>query len=83
MVEQLGLAGRFEVHLAREDVARGKPDPLPYRTALERLGVPAAEAVAFEDSPAGVMAAKRPACSPTGCSPAMTGRRWRAPGRTG
>ncbi len=58
MVEQLGLAGRFEVHLAREDVAQGKPDPLPYRTALERLGVPAAEAVAFEDSPAGVMAAK-------------------------
>jgi HAD superfamily hydrolase (TIGR01509 family) len=58
MVEQLGLAGRFEVHLAREDVAVGKPDPLPYRTALERLGVTAAEAVAFEDSPAGIVAAK-------------------------
>ena len=58
MLEALGLAGRFEVNLAREDVARGKPDPLPYLTALERLGVGAGEALAFEDSPSGMRAAK-------------------------
>ncbi len=39
-------------------MTRGKPDPTPYLTALERLGVEAGDAVAFEDSPAGVKAAK-------------------------
>jgi HAD superfamily hydrolase (TIGR01509 family) len=57
-LDGLGLEGDFDVLVAREDVERGKPDPMPYRTALERLGVAAADAVAFEDSPAGVIAAK-------------------------
>jgi HAD superfamily hydrolase (TIGR01509 family) len=56
-LEGLGIEGRFEVLIAREDVARAKPDPLPYATALQRLGLGPAEAVAFEDSPAGVTAA--------------------------
>lgn len=54
----LGIAQRFAVTIASEDVTRGKPDPLPYLTALDRLGIGAAEAVAFEDSPSGVRAAK-------------------------
>lgn len=54
----LGIAERFTATVAAEDVARGKPDPLPYRTALERLGLDADEAFAFEDSPAGLRAAK-------------------------
>jgi beta-phosphoglucomutase len=57
-LDGLGLEGRFDVLIAREDVVRGKPDPMPYVTALERLGVRADDAVAFEDSPAGVTAAK-------------------------
>ena len=57
-LEALGIADRFEVTIAGEDVARGKPDPLPYRTALDRLGIAPDEAVAFEDSPAGLKAAK-------------------------
>jgi HAD superfamily hydrolase (TIGR01509 family) len=57
-LDGLGLEGHFEVLIARDDVDRGKPDPMPYLMALERLGVNAAEAVAFEDSPAGVNAAK-------------------------
>jgi len=40
-----------------EEVGRGKPDPLPYRVALERLGVGPGEALAFEDSPSGVRSA--------------------------
>ncbi|WP_448567405.1 HAD family hydrolase [Thermus sp.] len=40
-----------------EEVGRGKPDPLPYRVALERLGVGPEEALAFEDSPSGVKSA--------------------------
>jgi HAD superfamily hydrolase (TIGR01509 family) len=54
----LGMDGQFEVTIAGEDVARAKPDPLPYLTALDRLGIQAAEAIAFEDSPAGLKAAK-------------------------
>lgn len=41
-----------------EAVGRGKPDPLPYRVALGRLGLTPEEALAFEDSPAGVRSAR-------------------------
>jgi putative hydrolase of the HAD superfamily len=40
------------------DTARAKPNPALYLEALERLGVAADEAVAFEDSPHGIRAAK-------------------------
>jgi HAD superfamily hydrolase (TIGR01509 family) len=40
------------------DVTRAKPSPELYLEALGRLGVAAAEAIAFEDSPNGVRAAK-------------------------
>ena len=39
------------------ELARSKPDPLPYLTALELTGASAANAVAFEDSLSGVRAA--------------------------
>ena len=58
MLDVLGLAERFTVKVTIEEVERGKPDPLPYLTALERLGLGAEEAVAFEDSPSGMRAAK-------------------------
>jgi HAD superfamily hydrolase (TIGR01509 family) len=43
---------------ADHDKARAKPAPTLYLEALETLGVAADEAVAFEDSPNGVRAAK-------------------------
>jgi putative hydrolase of the HAD superfamily len=43
---------------ADHDRERAKPAPTLYLEALERLGVDADEAVAFEDSPNGVAAAK-------------------------
>ncbi|MBZ6078636.1 HAD family hydrolase [Microvirga puerhi] len=58
MLDIIGVTKRFAVTVTIEDVARGKPDPLPYLTALERLGIGAGEAVAFEDSPSGMKAAK-------------------------
>ena len=57
-LESLTIADRFEILVSAEDVARGKPDPLPYRTALNRLAVLPDEAVVFEDSVAGVQAAR-------------------------
>ncbi|MGO4704860.1 HAD family hydrolase [Microvirga sp. 2MCAF38] len=58
MLEVLGLSDAFSVIVTSQDVARGKPDPLPYLTALERLSITADEAIAFEDSPSGMKAAK-------------------------
>ncbi|HKI92711.1 MAG TPA: HAD family phosphatase [Gaiellaceae bacterium] len=43
---------------ADHDPARAKPAPTLYLEALEALGVAAGEAVAFEDSPNGIRAAK-------------------------
>ena len=43
---------------ADHDASRAKPAPTLYLEALELLGVRADEAVAFEDSPPGVAAAK-------------------------
>ena len=57
MLGAIGLAERFPVLVIGEEVARGKPDPLPYLTALERLGAKAEAALAFEDSRSGVQAA--------------------------
>lgn len=47
-----------EVMITAEDVQRGKPDPQGFLLAAERLGVRIDECLAFEDSPAGVAAAK-------------------------
>ncbi len=44
--------------VTREDVSRFKPDPMPYLTAAQRLGVNPAKTLVFEDSPNGVVAAK-------------------------
>jgi len=58
-LERLGLIGYFDTIAASDDVALTKPDPALYRTAVEWLGVAPNEAVAFEDSLNGLIAAKR------------------------
>jgi beta-phosphoglucomutase len=45
--------------LCEEDGGAGKPDPEGFLRAIARIGVPAAEALVFEDSPAGIEAARR------------------------
>jgi len=42
------------VLVTAEDVAAGKPDPMPYRVAAERLGIEPARCLVFEDTPAGI-----------------------------
>jgi HAD superfamily hydrolase (TIGR01509 family) len=58
-LERLGIAELFDCLRARDDVEHVKPDPDLYLASLDCLGVVAAEAVAIEDSPNGVTAAKR------------------------
>ncbi|WP_299429446.1 HAD family phosphatase [uncultured Meiothermus sp.] len=55
LLEQFNLA--FDRIVLSEELPAGKPDPLPYRTALQQLGIEAEEAVAFEDSPSGIRSA--------------------------
>ena len=58
-LSRLGLAARFEVIMTSDDVAQAKPSPDLYLAAVEALEVLPDQAVAFEDSPNGVLAAKR------------------------
>ncbi len=52
-----GLAGRFNPVVTRDDVARGKPAPDSFSLAADRLGIPARDCLALEDSACGVAAA--------------------------
>jgi HAD superfamily hydrolase (TIGR01509 family) len=58
-LQQLKLTACFDRVIAREDAANGKPAPDLFLAALAALGVTADEALAFEDSPNGVLAASR------------------------
>lgn len=52
-----GLTGRFHHVVASGDYMRGKPNPDPYLTAAERLGIAPQECLALEDSHNGVRSA--------------------------
>ena len=55
-----GVLERFGAAVYGDEVQRLKPDPEPYKTAMERLG--AKRAVALEDSEAGLESARRAGC---------------------
>src|SRR4051812_4893874 len=56
---RLGLFDRFHFLACREDVPSPKPEPDLYKLVLNRLGLRGHEAIAFEDSHTGSLAAKR------------------------
>jgi HAD superfamily hydrolase (TIGR01509 family) len=58
-LERLGLLACFDCIRCRDDVQRVKPEPDLYLAVVDCLGVPASEALAIEDSPNGIAAAKR------------------------
>lgn len=47
----------FDCIITRNEVSRGKPDPLPYRTAIERLNIEPDFSLVFEDSNNGITSA--------------------------
>ncbi len=55
---RLGLYQRFAAVKTADDVKRTKPDPELYLVTLENLKLKSDQAIVFEDSPNGVMAAK-------------------------
>jgi HAD superfamily hydrolase (TIGR01509 family) len=58
-LRKFGLLDDFDAVCTRDFVNAVKPDPALYLLALEKLGVTADAAIAFEDSPPGILAAKR------------------------
>lgn len=58
VIEQIGLAGIFDVVQSAEHEPYGKPHPGVYLAAANALGVAPTACLAFEDSANGVLAAK-------------------------
>ncbi len=58
-LQRLGLFTRFDFIACREDVPSPKPEPDLYKLVLNRFGLRGHEAIAFEDSHTGSLAAKR------------------------
>jgi HAD superfamily hydrolase (TIGR01509 family) len=56
---RLGILDRFDCMRCRDDVAHAKPQPDLYLAVLDCLRLGPSEAIAIEDSPNGVIAAKQ------------------------
>lgn len=57
MLNALDLTARIDALVIGEECSAAKPDPAPYRAAMDRLGVTSDRCVAFEDSASGMRAA--------------------------
>jgi beta-phosphoglucomutase len=57
MLEALQLKQVFDIVILAGEEAAAKPDPTPYKVALEKLGVNAQQAIAIEDSASGIRSA--------------------------
>lgn len=75
MLAAMGLSGRFEHVLVADELAKPKPDPLPYLTGLQRLQAQARQALAFEDSLPGVKAASDAGIYTVGLATTQTAER--------
>jgi HAD superfamily hydrolase (TIGR01509 family) len=58
-LSNFGLATHFDASRCGDEVQATKPDPTLYLEVLQALEVQAHEAIALEDSPNGILAAKR------------------------
>ena len=76
----IGLAERLPRVVCGSELARGKPDPLPYLKGLEITGARARNAVAFEDSLSGVRAAVAAGISVVGLTTSLSESRLLAAG---
>jgi len=58
-LRRLGLFDNFETIVTFDDVRESKPSPEIFLTVLDRMNIPAEQALVLEDSHNGVLAAKR------------------------
>ncbi|MDJ0631192.1 MAG: HAD family phosphatase [Rhodobacter sp.] len=66
MLAAIGLRDRFRAVISADDCPAPKPDPAPYLAGAAALGVPAADCLAFEDSPSGLTSARAAGCTVVG-----------------
>lgn len=59
LLERLGWTTYFDIIITGEDTPMSKPDPMPYLLAAEKLGIAPNHIAVFEDTPAGLISAKR------------------------
>ncbi len=57
-LQNMGMRDDFGAIVAGEDVENGKPDPEVFLTAAEKLSVPPASCIVFEDAHVGIEAGK-------------------------
>ncbi len=55
-LRELNIESAMGAIVTGEDVSRGKPDPMVFLTAAQRIGVPPERCVVVEDAPPGVVA---------------------------
>ena len=75
VLSAIGLTHRLPILVIGGELARAKPDPLPYLTGLERTGARAERSVAFEDSLSGVRAAVAAGIAVVGLTTGLTAER--------
>lgn len=80
ILQALGLRERLSRVVCGEELARAKPDPLPYLTAIELCRASAQNSVAFEDSISGVSAAAAAGLAVVGLKTSLDERRLREAG---
>lgn len=61
-VSNLGLLPYIEMTVGADDVTRAKPDPQPVNIILDRLNVPAREAVVVGDAPYDILMGRAAGC---------------------
>jgi len=82
ILSAIGLGDRLGPVICGDELARAKPDPLPYLTALELCGASAERSVAFEDSASGVRAAAAAGVAVVGLTTSLDEARLREAGAT-
>lgn len=73
-MEHTGLASYFPVIIDDTMVTKGKPDPEVYLTAAQKLDVPPAQCVVFEDALLGIQAGKNAGMKVVGVATTHTRR---------
>ncbi len=82
LLTAVGLTDTFSPEVYAAELARGKPDPLPYQTALDILSLEAREAIVFEDALSGVRSAVAAGIPTVGVATSQTEAALRAVGAT-
>ncbi len=72
VLAETGLLDRFSAIVGMEDVTRIKPDPEVYLKAARLLGVTPGEVVVIEDTPNGILAARRAGMRAVGVPSSLT-----------